>query len=732
MNLHPGARTALVLLGLAGIAACATQMRVGADPPKAKERRRPQAADAALGDAAATRPGAGKRPNLLVKERSPYLREHAFDPVDWRPWGAAAFAEAKKRDVPLFVSSGYSTCHWCHVMHRESFEDEECAAKLNAHFVCVKVDREELPDVDDSLIRIAEAFQGSAGWPCTVFFLPDGRPFYAGTYWPKNALVEILGNVSSMWADAEKRKSMADDAKSVLDHLAKHGADTGERAKLERKILHGGVRAFAEIFDKAEGGFRKAPKFPCAPELSFLLAHSHSDVSRQMAVFTLGKIVAGGIHDHLGGGFHRYATDEKWGVPHFEKTLYDQALLVDALVDAYAVTNEKVFADAVRSTCEYVLRDLRLPSGGFASAEDADSSGAEGLFYTWTRGEVEVALEPSLAKFACARFGIEPAGKGPVDGRSVLHLAKPIAEAAGPGADGPALERAAVAALSSARATRVRPPRDGKVLAGWNGLMIAALARASVALDEPRWLAAAKDAARLVSTKLFSKDGRLLRRIMDGEARFPGALEDHGYLARAYVELYQASLDPGWLERAQALLAKAKALYWDGSRFVSRAKDAESLATSAGESIYEGATPSPAALLAIADIRIAVLTGKDPELARKQLETVSASLEKHPVAAPTSLAALDLLLAEPVEIVISGRPGPATDALVRAARTRRAANTVIALVDGTERTAKLLGEVAKGREPADAPRAFVCVGKTCHLPVSDPEALTALLAKLAR
>ncbi|MEZ0228033.1 MAG: thioredoxin domain-containing protein, partial [Planctomycetota bacterium] len=434
------AATALVLLGVFTALACTTHVRAGADPPKAKERRRTLSADVALGHAAATRHGAGRRPNALVRERSPYLREHAFDPVDWRPWGKDAFAEAKKRDVPLFVSSGYSTCHWCHVMHRESFEDEECAAKLNASFVCVKVDREELPDVDDALIRIAEAFQGSAGWPCTVFFLPDGRPFYAGTYYPRNALFEMLGNIASFWADPEKRKGMADDAKSLTDHLAKHGADTGERAKLEREILHGGVRAFAKTFDKAEGGFRKAPKFPCAPELSFLLAHSHSDGARLMALFTLGKIVQGGIHDHLGGGFHRYATDEKWRVPHFEKTLYDQALLVDALVEAYALTREKVFADAVRSTCDYVLRDLRLSSGGFASAEDADSSGAEGLYYTWTRGEVEAALGSATAKYACARFGIEPAGSGPVEGRSVLHLAKPIADAAGPGADGAALE----------------------------------------------------------------------------------------------------------------------------------------------------------------------------------------------------------------------------------------------------------------------------------------------------
>lgn len=737
MNVTRSARAALMLcVALLLAPACTTRnVRMGGEPekPKPARARAPQAADAALGDAAAARPGAGRRPNALVRERSPYLREHAFDPVDWRPWGKDAFAEAKRRDVPLFVSSGYSTCHWCHVMHRETFENDEAAAKLNAHFVCVKVDREELPDVDEGLIRIAEAFQGSAGWPCTVFFLPDGRPFYAGTYYPRNALVDILGNIASFWADPEKRKGMTEDAKSLTDHLAKHGTDSGERAKLDREVLHGAVRGFAKIFDKTNGGFRKQPKFPCAPELSFLLGHSRSDAARTMALVTLDKILQGGIHDHVGGGFHRYAVDEEWKVPHFEKTLYDQALLLDALVDAYALTGDDRFARAARSTCAYVLRDLRLPSGGFASAEDADSSGAEGRFYTFTQGEVEAALEPRLAKFACARFGIEPGGSGPVEGRSVLRVAKALGVAAsGESIDAVVLERDAIAALSSVRSTRVRPPRDEKILAGWNGLMIGALARASVLLDEPRWLDAAKEAATLVGAKLVSKDGRLLRRLMDGDARFQGALEDHAYLARAYVELYEATFDPEWLERASSLLAKAKALYWDGSRFVSRAKDAEALAASAGDSIFEGAMPSPAAMLATVDIRVSVLTGREPDLARKQLETTSAHLRDSPVAAPTSLGALDLLLSQPVEVVISGKPGASTDALIRAARTSWSPSKLVALVDGSERAARVLGDLAKDRGPTDEPRAFVCVGKTCQAPIEDPKALVEALAKLGR
>lgn len=709
------------------LAACTANVRAD-DPPKPRKyiyyRARPISADFALGDGAGVRPGAGCRPNKLIRERSPYLREHAFDPVDWHPWGAAAFAEAKKRDVPLFVSSGYSTCHWCHVMHRESFEDEEVAEKLNASFVCVKVDREELPDVDESLIRAVEAIQDSAGWPCTVFLSPDGRPFYGGTYYPRNALIELVGNIAGLWNNPEKRKGVLGDADKLVEFLKQHAEPAAaDKAALDKELIHGAVRDFAKIFDAKNGGFRKAPKFPCAPELSFLLAHSHSDAGRTMALLTLEKILEGGVTDQLGGGFHRYATDEQWRVPHFEKTLYDQALLLDALVDAYSLTKAERFAAGARRTVAYVLRDLRLPSGGFASAEDADSAGGEGLFYTWTQGEVEAALGTDRAKPVCAHFGIEPAGSGPVEGRSVLRVAAPL---------DPAIERDAIAALTSARDLRVRPPRDEKVLTGWNGLMIAALARASVVLDEPRWLDAAREAARLIDAKLVGKDGRLLRRLMGSEARFPGALEDHAYLARAYLALYEADLDPEWLERARDLLAKAKALYWDGSRFTSHAKDLEALAAAPADSTFEGALPSPAATLAIVDLRVSVLTGTESTLARSQLEGVSSTLKNDPVAAPTSLSALDLLITEPVEVVISGRPGPMTDALVRAARTGASASRLVALVDGSERAARVLGELAKDRAPGERPRAFVCIGKTCQAPVEDPGALVALLAKTGR
>ncbi len=714
------------------VAACHSPSVRAGGPESGPATRKPLLAEIALGDAAATRPGAGQRPNRLVRERSPYLREHAFDPVDWRPWGKEAFAEAKRRGVPLFVSSGYSTCHWCHVMHRQSFEDEEVARKLNEGFVCVKVDREELPDVDESLIRAVQAISGSAGWPCTVFLLDDGRPFYGATYFPKNALLELLANISTLWNDPEKRKGIAGDAKELADFMARSDA-TAKGTDLSRQPLRAAVLAFTKRFDKKNGGFGKAPKFPCAPDLSFLLRHSHSETARKMALGTLDRILAGGIHDHVGGGFHRYSTDEEWKVPHFEKTLYDQALLVEALVSAYDLTagergaepraSRDRYAHAIRGTCEYVLRDLRLPSGGFASAEDADSSGAEGLFYTWTQAEVASACgDEKLAAYACDRFGVEVTG--PVDGRSVLHLSKEGNDKD----DATALE-----ALRRVRAGRVRPPRDEKVLAGWNGLMIAALARASWVVGEPRWLDAARTAARLVDTKLVSKEGRLQRRLVDDEARFPAALEDHAYLLHAYVELYEADFDPVWLEKGRELLAKTKALYWDGARWLSRAKDQEALVAAPGEVVFEGALPSPAAMLALEETRLARLSGKEPELARSELLSVGASLDREPEAAPTFLSALDSLLAEPVEVVVSGRPGEATTALLEAARARASslfAGAVVALVDGSDAAKKALGDLAEGREPAEKPRVFLCVGTTCQAPVDDPAKLPELFEKV--
>jgi uncharacterized protein YyaL (SSP411 family) len=705
-----------------------------AAPP---EERRALAADAALGGLGAARPGAGKRPNALIQEKSPYLREHAFDPVNWHPWGAAALDEAKRRNLPLFVSSGYSTCHWCHVMHRESFEDAGVAAILNAGYVCVKIDREELPDVDEGLIRAITALAGSAGWPVTVFMGNDGRPFYGGTYFPRPALVGVLNQISALWKDEKSRAGIGDDAQKLADFLATTGAARG-KGKLDRSIVAGAVAGFAQVFDKANKGFGDGAKFPEAPNLTFLL-RLESEAARKMALETLDRILEGGIRDHVGGGFHRYATDAKWRVPHFEKTLYDQALLAGALTDAYRLTGEPRYANGVRTTLDYVLRDLALPSGGFASAEDADSSGEEGLFYTWTQGELETALPERLARYAHRRFGIEPMGQGAVGGRSVAYLARSSAEAAaGLEGDAAAIESETVAALLLERSKRVRPARDEKVLTGWNGLAIAALARASWVLGEPRYLEAARRAATLVEAKLRRKDGRVLRRLVGDEARFQGALEDHAYLAHGYVELYEATLEPAWLARACDLLTRAHALFWDADRgaFGSRARDAESLLATPGRDEGEGALPGPAAVLALELVRTGTLTGRDEPLAlaRSQLETTADLMRSQPYAVPTSLAALDALLRDPVAIVLAGPRGPALDALLEAARRRPLPGAVLALVDPAEPACEaVLGDLARGRMAKDGrPQAFVCVGKTCLLPVDGAEALAKVLAGIAR
>ncbi|MBI3725697.1 thioredoxin domain-containing protein [bacterium] len=712
-----------------------------ADPPA----RPGISADAGMGGLAAARFGAGKRPNALVHEKSPYLQEHAFDPVDWHAWGKAAFEEAKKRDLPVFVSTGYSTCHWCHVMHRESFEDDEIAALMNEGFVCVKIDREEMPEVDESLISAVSVFQdGNAGWPTTVFLGHDGRPFYGGTYYPKNALKELLGNVRGFWKDPKERAKLAEDAEKVVQILKDSARKPAAPGVLAPALAEDAVAGFAKSYDPVNKGFGSHNKFPQSPDLSFLLRVGRkNERARRMALETLDAILAGGISDHLGGGIHRYATDVKWRVPHFEKTLYDQALLASALVDAWLQTKEPRYESGARATLDYVLRDLRLGSGGFASAEDADSSGEEGRFYSWTVGEVEAALPEKLAKLAFARLGVEPAGSGPLDGRSILYLAATRADAAKAAGispqEEPALEREAVAALFSARSVRVRPPRDEKVLSGWNGLTIAALARAGAAFREPRYVEAARAAALLVEQKLRGPGGRLLRRLVGDEARFLGALEDHAFLARGYVELYEATLEIVWLERARALLDAAGELFWDEARgdFSTRAKDAEKLGPEVAGDFGEGALPAPSAVLAQELVRVSELLGNDAFRARakKALESAASFMKDSPRAVPTYLAAADQLLADPIEVVLAGPRGPALDALLAEVRSRFLPNAVLALAGSqdSERENAVLGELAKGRTAIKGrPQAFVCSGSTCRLPVTEASELGKILDELGK
>jgi uncharacterized protein YyaL (SSP411 family) len=694
----------------------------------AAQERKTVASDALLGDAAGAREGAGRRPNGLAFEKSLYLREHAYNPVDWRPWGDAALDEAKRREVPIFLSIGYSSCHWCHVMARESFEDPDVAKLLNERFVPVKVDREENPDVDAAYIRAVEAIHGSAGWPLSVFLEPNGKPFYGGTYFPREPFLELLHHVDDLWRT--RRRDLEGDV-SRLEHLLSRTAPRKAGATIDEALLDRAAEAMLAQQDPLHGGEGTGSKFPRAPSIAALLDLGRArPAARAAALATLDAIVRGGIHDHLGGGFHRYTVDREWRVPHFEKTLYDQALLASVLVDAWRATMEDRWARAARAALDYALRDLRLESGGFASAEDADSPGGEGRFYTWTREEVgALGLEPATAELACRRFAIEAQGKGNLDGRSVLRLADAQGDVA--------RIESAVAAMREARAARARPARDDKAIAGWNGLMITALAKAGAALGEPRYVEAARTTARVVLEKLRGKNGRLLRRLAGGRpGELKAALEDHAYVAAGLLDLYEADPDLRWLEAARAVVVQTLDLFWDekAGTFARRARDEPPLAVPSGDDGFEGVLPSPEATLALVLVRLGAITGRADvtDRASKIVLARSTELDQDPAGAPTLIRAAALLVRGPRELVIAGtREAPATRALLREARARYLPDLTVAVIDPSDgtRAVELLGDLARDRGPTSDGRAqaFLCRGKTCRLPTSDPAALAKML-----
>jgi uncharacterized protein YyaL (SSP411 family) len=520
-------------------------------------------------------------PNRLAGQKSPYLLSHARNPVDWYPWGEAAFAEARRRDVSLFLSIGYSACHWCHVMERECFEDAQVAGLMNEHLVAVKVDREELPAVDHLFMAYCQGMTGSGGWPLTVVLTPAGQPFFAGTYIPKESgfgrpgMVDLVPLLGRLWS--EQRAEVLRTAGKLEQALAAQvravpgevdAAALADEAKDE----------LARIFDSRWGGFGGAPKFPTAPWL-FLLArhaerHGGDGRAREMLEQTLRAMRLGGIWDHVGWGFHRYSTDAGWLVPHFEKMLYDQALLALAYTEAYRLFGEGGFRRTAEEILAYVLRDLRAPEGGFAAAEDADSEGEEGKFYLWTVDEVRAVLGPAAAEEWTAAFHMTANGNfvgetGERSDRNIPHRLSPLAIAASdytlsPDGLPPALEAARVALLAT-RARRVRPHRDDKVLADWNGLMVAALARASAVFGERRFAAEAAAAARFVLATLRDGAGALAHRYRDGEAACPGILDDYAFLAWGCLELHAATGDAAWLDETRRLVDALEARFSDGA-----------------------------------------------------------------------------------------------------------------------------------------------------------------------
>ena len=696
-------------------------------------------------------PVAGPRhTNKLAGETSPYLLQHAHNPVDWMPWGPDALARAKLLDRPIFLSIGYAACHWCHVMERESFEDEATAAALNTGFVAIKVDREERPDLDQLYMGAVQTMTGGGGWPMSVFLTPEGRPFYGGTYFPDTprhgmpSFRQVLDGVRTAWTT--QRSEVEQAGVRLVDALVESQAiGTGGRAigMPPREALDAAAAAVAASFDPVHGGWGRAPKFPQPMTIEFLLRRhvaSGDPEPLEVALRSLGAMAAGGIHDQLGGGFHRYATDAAWLVPHFEQMLYDNAQLARVYVHAWALTGDASLLATATGVLDYVLRELATPDGGFAASQDADTEGEEGGTFVWTAGELREVLGDAAALFAAA-YGVTDAGNW--EGHTILSRVRgdtELAERFGlPAGEVAARLAASRATLLRRRAGRPQPALDDKVLAAWNGLAIAALAdavRSLSATGEPalveasaRYAAAASRAASAVLDNLRGPDGRLRRSWRDGRASADGALEDYADLADGLLSLYEATFEERWFEAAASLMDVVLEHFPhpdggfydtpdDGERLVVRPRD-----------VQDNATPSGGAMATTVLLRLAALTGEGRyrTAAERALATVGGYLDRHPTAFAQWVCALELAHAESTEVAIVGEPGdPATRELVATIDRGYHPFRVQAASSAPDDSAVSL---LHGRFALDGrPTAFVCHGFACRLPVNEPDALEALLA----
>ena len=703
--------------------------------------------------------------NRLAGERSPYLLQHAGNPVDWYPWGDEAFAKARREDKPIFLSIGYSTCHWCHVMEHESFESQEIADALNADFVSIKVDREERPDVDRVYMSFVQSTTGSGGWPMTVMLTPDLKPFFGGTYfppqskWGRPGFIDLLNEIARVWKHDRGRVDFA--AAELFDRLkAVTGADG--RAQAESTLappeaLIEAVEQYQAAFDRRNGGFGDAPKFPRPSELLFLLrehARTGAQPPLQMTIDTLRAMATGGMRDHVGGGFHRYSVDAQWRVPHFEKMLYDQAQLVLAFLEGAQASGNPMFAAVAEDTLAYVMRDMRDPLGGFYSAEDADSVPAaggprkEGAFYVWSDAEIAALLGPD-ADIVRRRFGIEPDGNAPTDphgeftGQNILYTSSSIEDIAT--ATGRA-EREVIEVLGrarqvlfEARAKRPRPHLDDKVLTSWNGMAIAAFARtARVLPDRPQaaaWLDAARQAARFIRDTMWRPaDGTLLRRWREGEASIDGYAEDYASMIWGVLELFQADGDPAWLTWARELQAQQDARFWDdkgGGWFSTTGRDPSVLLRLKED--YDGAEPSASSVSVINLLTLAHLA--DDEAARGKAErTLSRYGERAGRAArviPMMLAGLSAWHAGATQIVVLGEESRELKAEIARHYLPFAVTVPVRPGPSQDALASVLPFIGAMRPLGGAPTAFVCRDFACRQPVSDAAALAAELQRTA-
>jgi hypothetical protein len=667
--------------------------------------------------------------NRLARETSPYLLQHAHNPVDWFPWGEEAFARAKAEDKPIVLSVGYSACHWCHVMERESFENAEIAALMNRHFVSVKVDREERPDVDHIYMQAVQAMTGQGGWPMTVFLTPDGTPFYGGTYFPPvdrhglPGFPRLLAALADAWAN--RRADVLDNGRQLVASLGQESRLRAAGTLLTEEILFSAFQGISAQFDEEHGGLGGAPKFPQPMIWEFVLRfarRSDNPYARRMVHTTLVKMARGGMYDQLGGGFARYSVDRLWLVPHFEKMLYDNAQLATLYLHAWQAFGDPECRRVCEETLDYVLREMTAPEGGFYSAQDADSEGHEGKFFVWTPDEIRAVLGAD-AEAAMAYWGVD---RGPnFEGKSILWLPGP-----------PDPERSASWRKRSfeARERRVKPGRDDKVLAAWNGLMARAFAEAGRALGRADYVTAARRNAEFVLGSMRA-DGRLLRTWKAGEARLKGYLEDHAMVAAALLELYASSFDRLWLDEARGIVDAMLRLFWDDGLggFFDTGADHEHLIVRP-RNLYDNAVPCGSSVAVEVLLRLAVLTGEEryERHALSALRPMADLLGRHPTAFGRFLCALDFHIGPQVEVaLVAPRRMEETQPLAQEVFGRFLPNLVAAgMIDGKNAMATGV-PLLEGRTAIDGkPTAYVCRNRACELPVTERAALAKQLDAL--
>jgi uncharacterized protein YyaL (SSP411 family) len=714
--------------------------------------------------AAEVGPAVAQHANRLAQEKSPYLLQHAHNPVDWYPWGEEAFAKARRENKPIFLSIGYSTCHWCHVMAHESFEDGKVAAIMNREFVNIKVDREERPDVDRVYMTFVQATTGGGGWPMSVWLTPNLQPFVGGTYFPPEdrygqpGFAKVLERVASAWK--ENHEKIAEQGAKIIEALHEaQSAPPTAADKIDIEVLEKAFEQFSNSFDSKEGGFGSAPKFPRPATLNFLTRFYARDPKSdsgkralEMDLVTLRKMAAGGMHDHLGGGFHRYSVDRYWHVPHFEKMLYDQAQLAVAYLDAFQITQDRQYESVARDILDYIARDMTSKEGGFFSAEDADSllehgkaEHAEGAFYVWTQKELDSELGAAAEVFDF-HYGVQsngnaPEGSDPQDefgGKNILierHTTTATAKHFKKSEDEVRKSLAASREkLLSIRAKRPRPHLDDKIIASWNGLMISAFARGAQLLNDSRYLDSAVRAAKFIRAHLWDEKSKLLfRSYREGRSNVEGFSDDYAFVIQGLLDLYETSFDVDWLKFAGELQEAQDRLFFDqksGGYFSTSGKDKNVVLRMKDDN--DSAEPAASSVSALNLLRLAQIRNdkKLEDQGKKTIEAFSPTLSRFPSAMPQMLVALDFSSSKPRQIVIAGKPdAPESKALTSEVHRHFLPNKVLLLAD--ESGKNYLGEkneaIGAMSLVAGKPAAYVCENFTCKAPVTDPKALRKLL-----